>query len=63
MAGAMNKAVVEDLQLRPETVLFNDDNPHNLAEAAAAAPGLLTADETAIVGLGQHPRLRGSDQC
>lgn len=57
--GPRVSLIIDDLGLRPETVLFLDDNPHNLAEAASAAPGLLTAPETAIAELGNHPRLRG----
>jgi hypothetical protein len=47
------------VQLRPETVLFIDDNPLNRAEAAHFVPGLQIADETIIPHLLENPRLRG----
>jgi hypothetical protein len=36
------------VQLRPETVLFIDDSPLNLAEATAFVPGIQVADGTVI---------------
>jgi FkbH-like protein len=57
--GARVGQIVEALQLRPETVLFIDDNRHNLADAAATTPGLLVASEEVIASLRDHPRLRG----
>jgi FkbH-like protein len=53
--------LIEAAQLRPETVLFIDDNPANLAEAAAAIPGLQTADAVFIPRLLDDPRFRGRD--
>lgn len=42
------REIVEAAQLRPETVLFVDDNPGNRAQAQEVVPGLQVADETAI---------------
>ncbi|WP_084583076.1 HAD-IIIC family phosphatase [Sphingomonas azotifigens] len=42
--GAVIANMIADMQLRPQNVLFIDDNPHNLHEAAAFAPGIRTID-------------------
>ncbi|WP_419809446.1 HAD-IIIC family phosphatase [Sphingomonas sp.] len=55
--GAAVKRLIEDMQLRPANVLFVDDNPHNLREVEAAAPGIRTVDarspdcDTLLAGL------------
>jgi FkbH-like protein len=59
--GARARAIVEAVQLRPETVLFIDDNASNRAEVAEAVPGIAVADETAIPGLLDHPLAAGKD--
>ena len=59
--GGRVAAIVGSAQLRPETVLFIDDNAGNRAEAAAAVPGIQVADERAIPGLLAEPLLRGRD--
>lgn len=41
--GARIKALVEQSQLRPESVLFVDDNPSNLEEAKHFTPGIQVA--------------------
>ncbi len=46
--GPRIKALVEAVQLRPETILFVDDNPMNLKEALHFVPGLQVSDETII---------------
>jgi len=51
--------IVEQVQLRPETILFIDDNPMNLHEAQHFVPGLQIADETVIDMLLDDPMLRG----
>jgi len=51
--------IVEQLQLRPATILFIDDNPMNLHEARHFVPGLQIADETIIGSLLDEPLLRG----
>ncbi len=40
--GERLKQLVADMQLRPENVLFLDDNPSNLGEAEHACPGVMT---------------------
>lgn len=46
--GPRIKQLISDIQLRPETVLFIDDNKNNRAEAEICIPGLQTADESII---------------
>ncbi len=57
--GPRIKALVEAVQLRPETVLFIDDNPSNLEEARHCVPGLQVARHLDIPGLDADPRLEG----
>lgn len=59
--GRRIAAQIAEIGLRPESVLFIDDNPMNLAEAAHHAPGLQTADHGIIPGLLADPRLAGKD--
>lgn len=40
--GLRIKQIISDMQLRPENVLFLDDNPFNLGEAEYACPGIMT---------------------
>ena len=40
--GARIKQLISDMQLRPANVLFLDDNPSNLGEAAYACPEIMT---------------------
>jgi FkbH-like protein len=47
--GPRLKQLIEDIQLRPETALFIDDNASNRAEAATHVPGLQTCSD-AIIG-------------
>ncbi len=49
--GPRLAALIAAVQLRPESVLFIDDNPANLAEALHFVPGLQVADDTIIAGL------------
>jgi len=51
--------LVEQVQLRPESIMFIDDNPNNRAEAAAAVPGLQIESETFIPYILEDPRFRG----
>lgn len=46
--GPMIRSIVEATNLRPETILFLDDNPMNLNEALFLYPGLQTADPAAL---------------
>ncbi len=59
--GPRLAALADAVQLRAPTILFIDDNPTNLAEAAHHVPGLQTAPETIIPTLLTDPRLRGKD--
>ena len=42
--GAVVQQMIADMQLRPQNVLFVDDNPHNLREVAAASPEIHVVD-------------------
>ena len=57
--GPRIKALVEAVQLRPETILFVDDNPLNLKEALHFVPGLQVADETVIETMLDDPIFAG----
>ena len=57
--GPRIKALIEAVQLRPESVLLIDDNPMNRHEAAHFVPGLQTADETVIGELLADAACRG----
>lgn len=59
--GARIKQLIEDVQLRPETVLFIDDNHLNLKEASHYVPGLQVAAETIVPTLLTDPLLTGKD--
>lgn len=59
--GPRLKSLIEDIQLRPESVLFIDDHPSNRAEAAVLIPGLQIADEKIIKTLLKHERCQGKD--
>lgn len=54
-------ALIDTVQLRPETVMFIDDNPMNRHEAAAMIPGLQIEDERFIPHMLADPRFRGKD--
>ena len=59
--GPRVREIVRAAQLRPETVLFIDDNASNRAEAAALVPGLQVAGDDAIAELLDDPLLVGRD--
>jgi len=42
--GAVVQQMIADMQLRPQNVLFIDDNPHNLREVATASPEIHVID-------------------
>lgn len=50
---------IANIGLRPPTVLFIDDNPQNLQQAADHIPGLNIATPDIISGLLSHPQLKG----
>jgi FkbH-like protein len=53
--------LIETVQLRPTTILFIDDNPMNLNEAAFFAPGVQIAAETIIPDILKDPLFKGKD--
>jgi len=57
--GPRLKALIDSVQLRPETVLFIDDEPANLAEAAHYVPGIQTAGPDCLPTILQNPLLAG----
>jgi FkbH-like protein len=59
--GPRLAALIETAQLRPASVLFIDDHPHNLAEAVHFVPGLQVAGPGILDNLLDHPLLRGKD--
>jgi FkbH-like protein len=59
--GPRLAALVEAVQLRAPTVLFIDDNPHNLAEARHFVAGIQLAGPEILPGLLENPLLRGKD--
>ena len=59
--GAMIRSIVEASQLRPETILFIDDNPSNLNEALHVNPGLQIAGPECLEDLLADARFQGKD--
>jgi FkbH-like protein len=57
--GPRIKGLVDDVQLRPETIMFIDDNIMNLREATFFVPGLRTADQHIIPGILSNPLFQG----
>jgi FkbH-like protein len=57
--GPRLRQLIADIQLRPETVLFVDDNASNRAEAAAHVPGLQISGEEIIAGLLANEFMQG----
>lgn len=53
--------IVENMQLRPATILFVDDNPMNLKEAKHFVPDLQIADETCIGSILASSRFKGKN--
>ncbi|MBB3569629.1 HAD-IIIC family phosphatase [Rhizobium sp. BK491] len=53
--------IVQSSQLRAETILFVDDNPHNRAEVQAAIPGIQVAAETEIPNFLTHEAFQGKE--
>ncbi|HEX3974768.1 MAG TPA: HAD-IIIC family phosphatase [Solirubrobacteraceae bacterium] len=51
--------IITDMQLRPENVLFIDDNQLNLQEAEHYAPGVMLASPAVIETMLEHPHLQG----
>jgi FkbH-like protein len=57
--GPRVRAIIEDMGLRPENVMFIDDNVANRREVAALVPGVQVEDETFCELLLEDPRFRG----
>jgi FkbH-like protein len=53
--------LIKDVQLRPSTIVFIDDNPANRNEALHFVPGLQIADEKIIPTLLENPLFEGKD--
>ena len=59
--GPRIAALIETFRLRPQTVMFLDDNPMNLNEAVHFAPGLQIAEPSIIRGILDNPLFAGKD--
>ncbi|MCE2579281.1 hypothetical protein LDL36_12375 [Komagataeibacter sp. FNDCR1] len=59
--GARVAEIIRRIQLRPETVMFIDDNTHNLQEVLSVNPEIHIADEKIIPHLLTDTRFRGKD--
>ena len=59
--GARVARIIEDAQLRAESILLIDDSPLNLEEARHSAPGIQTAGPEIIEELLDLPELAGKD--
>ncbi|QEE86586.1 HAD-IIIC family phosphatase [Acetobacter oryzoeni] len=57
--GPLVKDIIEKIQLRPETVLFIDDNVTNLNEAKHFVPELNVAEPAVLENLLDNPRFKG----
>lgn len=57
--GPQVKDIVEKIQLRPESILFIDDNLMNLNEVKAAVPGIRVAEPDIIKNWQENPIFRG----
>ncbi len=57
--GPRVRAIIEDMGLRPENVMFIDDNVGNRREVAALVPGIQVEDESICELLLEDPRFRG----
>jgi FkbH-like protein len=59
--GPRISALIEDIQLRPQTVLFIDDNALNRGEAEHFVPGLQVADVDIIPTILASPLFKGKN--
>jgi FkbH-like protein len=57
--GQMIQRIIENVQLRPETILFIDDNETNLGEAQFYTPKLNIAGPDVIATIAADPRFAG----
>jgi predicted enzyme involved in methoxymalonyl-ACP biosynthesis len=61
LQGPRIAALVETVQLRAPTIIFNDDSPSNLEEVRHYVPCVQTAPETFIPEIADHPLFQGKD--
>lgn len=59
--GSALKRIIENVKLRPETVLFIDDNPSNCEEAKFYIPGINIAGPEMICTILDSPYFRGKN--
>jgi FkbH-like protein len=59
--GRRVATIVREMQLRPASVLFIDDNGANRADVAAQVPGIQVAEPKALDGMLDHPLFSGKD--
>lgn len=57
--GTMIKNIIDNVQLRPETVMFIDDNITNLHEAKFYVPAIKIAEPDILAGLLDNPLFKG----
>jgi FkbH-like protein len=57
--GPRIAALIENMMLRPATVMFIDDNPMNLNEVKHCAPDVQIADPSILANLLENPRFKG----
>jgi FkbH-like protein len=59
--GARVAAIIQDMNLRPNSVMFIDDNPMNLREVRHFLPDVQVSDEKILSSLLGNPLFRGKD--
>lgn len=59
--GDRVRSIVDAVQLRPENILFIDDNPSNRAEVRQVNPDIQIADETLIPRILESKAFKGKD--
>jgi FkbH-like protein len=55
------RRIAKQLNIGIDAIIFVDDNPFERDEVARSLPGVETLPDSALAGLPDHPRLRGSD--
>jgi len=59
--GAIVQSIIESAQLRPESVMFLDDNPTNLREVKHYNPGIQASGPDLLPDLLTDPRFKGKE--
>ncbi|KAB8123964.1 hypothetical protein D3W54_06850 [Komagataeibacter medellinensis] len=59
--GPRIKKIIENVQLRPASIMFIDDNPGNRGESQQCNPGLQVEDEKFVGNILSDPRFKGKD--